>query len=501
MGGPQKGRGDGARGKGSIILGLRVVFGLGLLSLAVMRCAVGPEFKKPQIEVPSQWTEREGPGWSQGSAKQLRLARWWEIFQDPLLSSLIQRAITSNLDLKLAESRIQQARAARKIAAGFLGPKIEGTGSFRTTRTPVKVLARPGEDERTEGIVSEHYEAGFDAGWELDLLGGRRRGLEAAEADLRASIEERRDVMVRLVAEVAREYWELRALQERIRVAEKNLEAQKKTAEITQKRYEAGFASALDVANAKAQAATTESQIPALQALERQRMYSLGLLLGQPPGELIPELSTPSAELRVPAFGTIGVPSELLRRRPDIRRAEEELHAATARVGVAVSELFPKFTITGTLAFQASDVHSWLQWVNRMWSFGPGMSWRLFETGRIRAEIERTEAIKDQAFIYYRQTVLLALKEVEDALISLAREEEHRRLLMEAVEANRRAVDLALKLYIEGQTDFLNVLQAQRSLYASEDELIQSIRTSCIQLVALYKALGGGWDEEPAPEG
>lgn len=478
------------------------VFLTGIFSWLMAACAVGPEFKKPEVSLPRGWIEQPSSSESLMSQEGEReLARWWEIFRDPVLSSLVERAMDSNLDLKLAEARIAQARALRAAAAGSLGPRVEGSGLFRRTRTPVSISSAPGGATRTEGLISDHYEAGFDVAWELDLFGGRRRALEAAGAELWATVENRRDVLVSLAAEVARNYLELRAFQDRILVARKNLEAQSRTAEITQRRFEAGFASGLDVANARAQAATTEAQIPLLQASERQRVYALSLLLGKEPGTLLEELSRPCGIPKAPPPAPVGLPSELLRRRPDIRRAEAELQAATARVGVAVAELFPKFTITGSLSFQASDASSWFKWVNRIWSFGPGVSWRLFETGRVRAEIAQREAIQEQALISYQQSVLAALKEVEDALVAAVREQEHRGALLEAVEANRKAVDLALKLYVEGQTDFLNVLQAQRALYGSEDELIQSIRNSCLQLVALYKALGGGWEEKGSKPG
>lgn len=486
-------------------VGKTVLFWARGLALAVglwssAACTVGPDFRKPDLELPGDWVgkplseELISPQENLGE-----LAGWWEIFRDPLLSSLVKRALASNLDLKMAEARIRQARAARAAAAGFLGPRVEGSGSFTRTRTPVTGPSPGGGGSHTEGLILDHYEAGFDASWELDIFGGRRRGLEASQADLHAAVENSREVLVSLVAEVAREYLELRTLQERILVARKNLDVQKRTAEITRRRFEAGFASALDVANAKAQVATTEAQIPVLRTSERQRVYSLSLLLGREPGALMDELSEAGRLPHAPPAVPTGLPSDLLRRRPDIRRAEAELHAATARVGVATAELFPKFTITGSMSFQTSDVSSWLQWGSRIWSFGPGMSWRLLETGRVRAEIAQRESLQEQALIAYKQTVLTALKEVEDALVAAAREEEHRRALLEAVEANRRAVDLVLKLYLEGQTDFLNVLQAQRALYGSEDELIQSLRNSCLHLVALYKALGGGWEEE-SPE-
>lgn len=497
VGGQKKRRGQGRGSRGKPYGPGALACFLGAMLGGLAGCAVGPNFQRPQVPVPPCWIDRPAQEILQPlTQKEQELARWWEIFEDPLLSSLVERAMASNLDLKLAESRIRQARAARAAAAGSMGPKVQGSASLRQSRTPVTVSSGPGGGETTKGVILDHYEAGFDAGWELDLFGGIRRGLEAAQADLIATVENRRDVLVSLAAEVAREYLELRTLQERIRVARKNLEAQKRTAELTQRRFEGGFASGLDVANAQAQAATTEAQIPLLQSSERQSIYRLSLLLGNEPGALLDELSAPGELPEAPPSVPVGLPSELLRRRPDIRKAEAELHAATARVGVATAELFPKLTLTGSLSFQASELSSWFKWVNRIWSFGPGVSWRLFETGRIRAEIAQRESIQEQAFISYKQAVLAALKEVEDALVAMAREQEHRKALMEALEANRRAVDLALRLYTEGQTDFLNVLQAQRSLYAVEDELIQSLRSSCIQLVALYKALGGGWEQE-----
>jgi NodT family efflux transporter outer membrane factor (OMF) lipoprotein len=345
-------------------------------------------------------------------------------------------------------------------------------------------------------VTTDQYFAGFDAAWELDIFGGVRRSIEAADADLQATVEARRDVLVTLTAEVARNYIDLRAFQQRIAIARQNLEAQKHSAKLTRQRFEAGLASGLDAANAEAQVATTAAQIPSLEASARQAIYSLGVLLGRPPSALVeklaPELAIPSA----PPSAPLGIPSELLRRRPDIRQAEAAVHAATARIGVAEADLYPRFMITGSVGVRSSELGSWLDWSSRLWNFGPSASWRVFDMGRVRSGIAQREALQEQSLIAFHKTVLTALQEVEDALIALDKEQERRKALVDAVAFNRKAVDLSIKLYTEGQTDFLNVLQAQRSLFVTEEALALSTRSISTNLVALYKALGGGWDSQ-----
>lgn len=458
-----------------------MMIGLGLVLLS--GCMVGPDFQRPQVSVPNGWS---GPAAAlpprETAPDDQELAGWWRLFQDPTLTELVEKAVQSNLDLRLAAARIRQARAARGVAAGGMGPTLEASGDYQRSRSAA-------------GTISDQYQAGFDAGWEIDLFGGQRRSLEAADADLQAAVETHRDVLVTLTAEVARNYINLRALQQQIAITRQNLTAQEHSALLTRQRFEGGFVGGLDVANATAQSATTAAQIPLLESAAHQAIHSLGVLLGAPPAALRAELSLagiiPAAGPEVPA----GVPSDLLRRRPDIRRAEARIHAATARIGVAAAELFPKFTIAGSAGFQSSDFSSWFDWANRFWSFGPNLRWRLFETGRIRAGVELQKALQEQEIIAYQQTVLTALQEVENALIASAKEQAHREALAAAVAANRKAVALSETLYTEGQTDFLNVLQAQRALYTTEDALVQSTRTVSTNLVALYKALGGGWPE------
>jgi len=452
-------------------------------------CMVGPNFQRPHTTLPADWSEPTVEPRSV-AADETELARWWTLFEDPTLIALVDSAVQSNLDLRLAEARIRQARAARGVVAAGIGPTVDASGAYQRSRSS------GAGNGKSEGVISNQYQAGFDAGWELDIFGGVRREIEAADADLQAALETRRDVLVTLTAEVARNYIDLRAFQQRIAIARQNLAAQKHSADLTRQRFQGGFAGGLDVSNADAQVATTAAQIPLLESAARQSIYSLSVLLGMDPAALLPELSPPEVIPPAPPSPPPGVPADLLRRRPDIRLAEAEFHAATARIGVATADLFPKFTIFGSAGLRSADFSSWFDWTSRIWAFGPSVSWNVFDMDRTRSNIELQKALQDQSLIAYRQTVLNALQEVENALIASSKEEEHRRILVDAVSANRKAVDLATMLYTQGQTDFLSVLDAQRSLYATEDALVQSTGSVSTDLVALFKALGGGWNEE-----
>lgn len=475
-----------------------LALGLWLSMATLSGCMVGPNYQRPVAQVPVNWVEMpDGYPTQPSPLDEKALAEWWTFFEDPMLTSLVERAMESNLDLKLAEARIRQARAARGGAVAGIGPTIDASSSFRRSQSPALSTGGMGQgDGNTEGPITSQYQAGFDAGWELDIFGGVRRGVEAADADLRATVAALRDVLVTLAGDVARNYLDLRSFQQRIAIARQNLAAQEHSADLTRQRFRGGFVGGLDVANAEAQVATTLAQIPLLEASARQTIYSLSVLLGLKPGDLIQELSSSRGIPAVPPPIPLGVPSDLLRRRPDIGRAEAGIHAATARIGVAKADLFPRFNISGSVGLQASDLGSWLEWTNRLWGFGPSVSWRVFDTGRIRSNIAQQEALQEQSLIVFQQTVLGALQEVENTLIASTKEEEHRRALVRAVTANRKAVELATTLYVHGESDFLNVLDAQRSLYFSEDTLAQSTRTVLTNLVALYKALGGGWYDD-----
>ena len=307
-------------------------------------------------------------------------------------------------------------------------------------------------------------------------------------------MDNRRNVLVTLLAEVARNYLEVRGSQTRLAVAEKNIFTQQQALEIAKARYSAGLSSELDVAQAQAQLATTEAGVPLLQTSMRQAIHQLGVLLGQPPESLLDELLAtapiPSGPPEVPA----GLPSDLLRRRPDIRQAEQELAAATARIGVATANLFPRFFLTGAVGQASVDASDFFQSSSRFWSVGPTITWPVFTAGRLRAQVEIQNARQEQAAIRYEKTVLTALQDVESALVAYSKEQITRDSLIQAVKANRQAVDIANELYMRGLVDFLNVIISQRSLNFAEDQLAQSAQRVSSNLVALYKALGGGWE-------
>jgi NodT family efflux transporter outer membrane factor (OMF) lipoprotein len=465
------------------------------LALVVGLCGCmtpGPTYQPQHPDLPSAWSTADEQAFVVRTGE---ITRWWENFDDPMLTSLIEKALISNPGIQLAEARLREARAARRGVVSAEGPSVSAGGSYKKSHTPAGANSGWGS-ATADGYDTNQYQAGFDASWELDIFGGIRRAVEAADADVQTQVEAGRDVLVSVAAEVAASYIDLRTYQQRVLVAKSALETQKKTVKLTRKRYDAGLVTRLDLVNAEAQVATTESQIPTLEVGARQAMFALAILLGKAPADLDAELSTvsqiPAALGQVP----VGVPSDLCRRRPDIRQAEAAIHAATARVGVATADLFPKFYLTGSAGYQNTSASSLVDWSSRFWSIGPSMSWPVFDSGKIRSNIAVREAQQEQAVLGYRQKVLGALQEVENALVAASQEAARQDALRKSVEANRKSLDLSLQLYSGGQTDFLSVLQAQRALYTAEDTLYQSFRTVSTQLVALYKALGGGWEAE-----
>jgi len=413
------------------------------------------------------------------------LALWWRQFKDPTLDSLIDGALKTNLSLALAQASLRQAQALRGVAAGGLWPSLTATASYER---------QSGPEYLTNGAPRNLYSAGLGAAWELDFFGAVRRNVESATANVLAAVENLRDVQVNIVAEVALDYVQLRGYQQQIATARNNLAQQQHTADITRKLYKVGFDSALDVANAESLVAQTEAQIPVYETGARQSIYALSVLLDRQPGDLIERLS-PTGDLPgVPAEIPSGIPSDILRRRPDIRQAEAQLHSATAQIGVATAQLFPQFSLTGGVNWESTYFPTWMQGSNRSFFIGPAATWPIFQGGAIVSNIHVQEALRDQSFVTYQQTVLNALQQVENSLIAFSKEQVHHRALEQAVASDRKAVHLSLTLYQEGQTDFLNVLTAQKQQYTDESALTQSTQNISGDLIALYQALGGGWE-------
>jgi len=472
-----------------------------LLTLALTAtggCAVGPNYQRPATSAPAQWSE---PLTGSETNAPVAVAAWWKTFHDSELDTLIGRAVASNLDLQIAQARVREARAQYGIAAADLWPTVDGAGSYaRTRQSQHQPLLGSLSIPSTVPYQDNVYQAGFDASWEIDVFGGRRRATEAARAGVEKAEFGRRDTLVTLLGEVARNYIAVRGDQQRLAIARENIAAQAQALAITQKRFAKGLTSDLDVEQAGALLATTTAEVPTLETDLRAAMHRLGVLLGQPPGALLAELSTPAPLPVTPPEVPVGLPADLLLRRPDVQRAERELAAATANIGVAKADLFPKFFLTGTAGFQSIDASDWFAGGSSFWSIGPTVQWRIFDAGRIRANIRVQNARQEAALAAYEQTVLTAFEDVENGLVGYANEQTRRRSLTVAVTASQKALDLANKLYANGLADFLQVLEAERSLYQAQDALAVSDRTVSADLIALYKSLGGGWEtaEQPA---
>ncbi|MEY2411042.1 MAG: outer membrane protein multidrug efflux system [Verrucomicrobiota bacterium] len=466
----------------------RSIWGWASLLVALAGCSVGPNYHAPKPQFPAEWLEAKEGTLTNAT---MALAAWWTNFNDATLDSLVGAAIRSNYDLKAAEARLRAGRALRGAVLSDFLPAIDANGSYTKARRSQNALAFP-----VRLIDTETYQAGFDASWEIDVFGGKRRALEAVNADLQAIEEDRRMVLVSVVSEVARNYIQLRGTQQRLGLARKNLGTQQETLEITQQRFKAGLAADLEVSQARAVFATTRSQLPQIELMEKEYLHRLSLLLGKAPGELGTDLESGGPIPPTPPEIPAGLPSDLLRRRPDVRRAERQLAAATARIGVATAELFPKFSLTGVAGFQSLRAANLISPGSEFWSFGPSVRWRILEYPRLRAQVRAQNAQQEQALAQFQQTVLTSLEEVENALVAYEKEKERQAALIEAVDANRRAFDLANQVYTSGVAEFLNVLVAARSLYEAEDALAQSRGAVSVNLVALYKALGGGWESE-----
>lgn len=470
-----------------------------LSSLLLVGCAVGPNYKRPQVVVPNQWTVAAARG---TSTKLAETDEWWSSFQDQELNSLIERAVDQNLDLKLALERMQEARAARGIARSGYFPSIDANvsatrlrggisqGVIRAVPSSADPNARPSLISPFETNV---FQGNLSASWELDVFGGTRRRVRAATADVAAAEANRRDVLVILLGDVGRVYAQLRGFQLRLEIANKNIKTQQDTLDLTAARAKAGLATQLDVSRAAAQLESTKAVVPTLRSGIDVSIHRLSVLLGEEPGALRSELEKGQP---IPSAGPdvqVGLPSDLLRRRPDIRRAEAQLAAATARIGEAKADLFPHFVLTGTAGRQATQLHDLTVGLGNFFSVGPGISLPLFTGGRIRSNIAVQTSRQRGALIRYESVILNSLEEVQDALVNYSQEQERRDRLNQAVQHSQLAVDLAAEQYRAGLVDFLSVLEAQRELYANEDQFVQSQASVTVNLVALYRALGGGW--------
>ena len=447
-----------------------------ILALAAACAAVGPDYTRPEFTTPAKWNGRLQGGLTPSELDPASLSRWWEDLGDPALSRLIEAAIEANLDLRTATSQVRQARADRARTRAGRFPTLSRQDSATLS----------GQTDSGVGS-SKLYSGGFDASWEIDVFGGVRRAVEAADASEEAAVESRRDVLVSVLAEVALNYVELRTFQQRHTIAEQNLENQEEALEIVRAQVTAGATSDLDLEQATSNVAATQAQLPSLYQNISRAQNRLSVLLGETPGSRAEELSE-FRELPVPPIEiAVGVPAEVLRRRPDVRGAERQLAAETAQVGVATAELYPKFMLNGSIGIESLSISG------AAYKIGPEMSWRIFDGGRTRREIEIQNTVQEQALIAYEGAILEALEDVENSMTDFAQEQVRLRWLRESSEAASQAAQLAASRYEAGASPFLEVLDAQRTLLSAEDTQAASEGEVVSNLIRLYKSLGGGW--------
>lgn len=461
------------------VLKLTLVAGISLMAAA---CAVGPNYKAPAT--PSAAFQNADPAVFIAANPE---AEWWKAFGDPVLDQLVGQAFAANLDLKIALARVAEARALFSEQKLDLLPHVTASGTYVKSDQQ-----QPGSNGQR--VESQTYQAGFDAGWEIDLFGRVRRGVEAAGAEAGAAQAELRDAQVTVAAEVARNYLELRGAQARLKVANRNLETQRETLRLTKVRFDAGAGSPIDVASAQARLNATEAAIPVLITAEKRANYRLAVLTGQRPGALDALLVQRETDVRplVTAL-PIGEAGDLLRRRPDVQAAERRLAAQTAQVGVATADLFPRVSVTGFVGFLSGTSTGFGNAASKAWSVAPSVSWPALDLGSARARLRAAKARDDAALANYDQTVLRALEDLENALVSYRQQQAQLSSLTDQAAASRRAAELARIQYKEGGIDFLVLLDAERTLLAAEDALSVAETGVNTDVVAIYKALGGGW--------
>lgn len=471
---------------------------VGLIGLHLGACAIGPDFEQPQAPVAEQWLNAEHPNLDVQT--DVDHSQWWEQFNDPVLTTLIENAFAQNLNLQIAGLRILEARAQLGIAQGQQYPQtqqLEGGALYNNlSKNAINVAAA---DRRFWS-----FNLGFDAAWELDFWGRFRRGTESAQANFGAALTNYDDILISLTAEVANVYTNLRVLQERLAIAEHNVKTQQRSYEIADVRYRYGAVTELDPMQALTLLRNTEATIPALQTAIKQNRYALSILLGMPPGNLeqLLKVDTPSIPM-APTKLALGIPAELLLRRPDVRLAEFQAAAQSAKIGIAKAELFPRFILLGSVGFESSDKGSFrsngahlsdlFDGSSFTWFVGPSVNWNILNYGRILNDVRVQDARLQETIVNYQNSVLIAAREVEDGVAGFLGAQDEVKFLGESVEAARRAVELAQIQYRDGAVDYTRVLDTQENLLLQHDKLTERKGQINTSLISVYKALGGGW--------
>jgi len=477
------------RGRVSAKIHTKIRIGAALsLALLVAACAVGPDYATPAFDLPNRWADQNGQNKEPAPPQ---LARWWERMRDPTLNALMVEAVDGNLDVATAKARVREARATYRQQVGALFPQVDFSASG--TRGDNGSRVGSGGDITVGGLYTQ-YDAAFDASWELDLFGANRRGAEAAGYASQSAEDELRATLLTLVGDVASNYASVRGYQARIALAQRTAATQRETAALTRTKQEAGAVSAVDVANATGLAASTEANIPQLRAALAESIHRLGVLTGQPPAALEGRLRRGGAIPNPRVNVAKGVPADVLRNRPDVRQAERTLAQSTALIGQAEAARYPAISITGNLNTSGTKVGDLVRGSAVSWSYGPALSVPVFTGGQLKAAVEVAQATRDQNFLAYHSSILTALEEVENASVAFNQERLRASKLQQSASSYGDAARLARALYQNGSTSFLEVLDAERSLYSAEDTLLQSQVAIATDYIALNKALGGGWD-------
>ncbi|MES2273813.1 MAG: efflux transporter outer membrane subunit [Chlamydiota bacterium] len=464
---------------------IKILFGLGLAG-----CMMGPRYETPEMPFASSFTENvQTPG------PEVDLREWWTQFDDPILNQMIDEAIGNNYDLRIAAERIAQVRARYQFASANLWPEIDLTGSAIRFRNSQALFDSPFMGPSVQNL----FQIGFDASWELDFFGRLRSLKEAAFDDLQASRENFRDVYITLLSEVTRNYALFRALQQRIALTGKQIRVDEARLELSIVRNHAGLKSAIEPLQTESELDARKATLPPLEAQMRASLYRIAVLLGRTPEE-IPEnweafQPIPQSQGKIP----VGLPSDLLRRRPDIRQAERRLAAATAHIGAAIAELFPSFSLTGSFGYQSDQASNWITGNAKTWSFGPAVFWPAIDFGRIRANIDLQNALQREALLSYELTILQALEEVEEALVLYSKETLRLQNLKNQVSALKESRDLTEALFKAGLSSLSTLFDAEEQVLLAELEEILSEQTLSEDLISIYKSLGGEWSCSSTP--
>jgi NodT family efflux transporter outer membrane factor (OMF) lipoprotein len=474
-----------------------VLAAIGMSGLMV-GCAVGPNFVQPDSNLPE--VSFHGDNGKVVAASRLPAPTdptWWRVFRDPVLTSLEQQVAAANLDVRTATVRLAESRYQRGVAAAAQFPTFNGDAKYTRelySANGIVGLIAPLAGPNFNVPPINDYNTGFDASWELDLWGKVRRQVEAADASVDQAADQRRDALVSSLAELARDYVQLRGVQTQIRIANDNLKVDRDVLTLTQQRQQRGVQNGLDVENAATQVESVRAQIPQLQQQESEYINALCFLLDQSPGALRGIVGSQPMVRTGPPRIPLGIPSELARRRPDIRAAEDQLHAATANIGVAVGDFYPSVQFNGTVGFDALDVSNLYKPNSLQYNFGPSVSLPIFQGGRLRSTLQLRGAQQEEAGITYRKTVLQAWHDVVNALVAHRLEMTRRARLRAESDHARAALDLARARYNDGVSEFLTVLDAERTLLQADQQYAASTTNVALDLVQLFKALGGGWE-------